>query len=456
MRRILIILAIILVPAIPIVLVVTGVIKPKQQTVNSVKLTVWGTTDPASAFSGVIAKYKVEHPYASITYKQVSATDYQTQLLQAWAQNTGPDIFFVPHTWVNQMSAYSIAQPTNLTVPIVNVTKTLLGTSTQVSIPKQVAPNANAIKGSFVDAVSEDIILGGQIWGYPIAMDGLALYSNTDLLNNAKIFEPAKSWPDLVAHISTQGLTILDAQQSIVQSGIALGTVNNLPYATDILTGLMMQNGAKMVDSSGKVQFQNIEGQRALDFFRSFATPSRESYSWNSNQPNARDQFLKGKVAYFIGTLADADAIKKSGIKWQVSPMLHLDGQRGDTDGMNNNATRFINIPEYEIGMVAKSSGKRSTQAWNFLQFMSQSGNAQSYLQATGKLSPLKKVLSTQTGDDTKKVFASQLLTARTWYHGKKAVEVERFLQSMITSLESGADPKEALRIAATQIEATL
>jgi ABC-type glycerol-3-phosphate transport system substrate-binding protein len=218
----------------------------------------------------------------------------------------------------------------------------------------------------------------------------------------------------------------------------------------------MMQNGAKMVDASGKVQFHNIEGQRALDFFRSFATPSRESYSWNSNQPNARDQFTKGKVAYFIGTLADADAIKKSGIKWQVSPMLHLDGQRGDTDGMNNNATRFINIPEYEVGMVAKSSAKRNTQAWNFLQFMSQSGNAQSYLQATGKLSPLKKVLSTQTGDDTKKVFASQLLTARTWYHGKKAIDVERFLQTMITSLETGADPKEALRIAATQIEATL
>lgn len=456
MRRILIIIGIILIPAIPIVLVITGVIKPKQQTVSPVKLTIWGTSDPASAFSGVIAKYKVEHPYASITYKQVSATDYQTQLLQAWAQNAGPDIFFVPHTWVSQMSTYAIPQPASMNIPKVTVTKSFIGTSTQVTTQKLTSPTINFLKSSFIDAVGEDIIRGDQVWGYPLAMDGLALYSNSDLLNNAKIFEPAKTWSDLVNQITTQGLTILDAQQSIVQSGIALGTATNLPYATDILAGLMMQNGAKMVDATGKVQLQNIEGQRALDFFRSFATPSRESYSWNSNQPNARDQFTKGKVAYFIGTYADAALIKKSGIKWQVSPMLHLDSERGDIDGINNNAARFINIPEYEVGMVAKASGKKSNQAWNLLQYMGRSANVPIYLQATGKLSAVKKILSTQTGDDTKKVFAAQLLTARTWYHGKKAIDVEKFFQSMIASLETSADQKEALRILASQIEATL
>ena len=107
--------------------------------------------------------------------------------------------------------------------------------------------------------------------------------------------------------------------------------------------------------------------------------------------------------------------------------------------------------------MIAKSSAKRSTQAWNFLQFMIQSANVDSYLKATNKLSPLKKVLSTQTTDPIKSVFAGQLLTARTWYHGKKAIEANNYLQQMITSIDSaGADPQEALQIAAKQIQATL
>jgi ABC-type glycerol-3-phosphate transport system substrate-binding protein len=456
MRRILIIIGLVLIPVIPIVLVVTGVIKPKQQTVNAVKLTMWGTADPDTAFKGVIEKYRVEHSYVSITYKQVPVTDYQNQLLQAWAQGTGPDIFFVPHTWVTQMSAYAVAQPVDIGVSKITVTKNLIGTSTTVSKPKQTPPTQATIKSSFVEAVAEDVIQNGQVWGYPVAMDGLALYSNTTLLNNAKIFEPAKTWAELLDHVSVKGLTILDAEQSIVQSGIALGTVSNLPYATDILTTLMMQNGAQMVDKTGKIQFQSAQGLTALNYFRSYATPSRESYSWNSAQPNARDQFAKGKVAYFIGTLADAAAIQKSGIKWQVTPMLHLDVQ-GDRDGAHENATRFINTPIYDVAMVSKASAKKSTQAWNFVNFMMQSGNVKSYLDATGKLSPIKKILSTQTSDATKSVFAAQLLTARTWYHGKKALDADNYLKQMITSIDTaGADPSEALNIASKQIQATL
>jgi ABC-type glycerol-3-phosphate transport system substrate-binding protein len=164
----------------------------------------------------------------------------------------------------------------------------------------------------------------------------------------------------------------------------------------------------------------------------------------------------KGKVAYFIGTLADAAAIQKSGIKWQVTPMLHLDVQ-GDRDGAHENATRFINTPIYDVAMVSKASAKKSTQAWNFVNFMMQSGNVKSYLDATGKLSPIKKILSTQTSDATKSVFAAQLLTARTWYHGKKALDADNYLKQMITSIDTaGADPSEALNIASKQIQATL
>ena len=173
MRRILIIAGIALVPVILIILISTGVIKKKPATVGTVKLTMWGTTDPATAFATLIDHYRAEHGYVSITYKQVSATDYQTQLLQAWAQGNGPDIFFAPHTWVNQMAAYSIPEPANIGVPIIKTTKSLLGKTQTVTQPLQAAPNTTSIRNSFTDAVGQDVINNGKTWGRPMAMAGV-------------------------------------------------------------------------------------------------------------------------------------------------------------------------------------------------------------------------------------------------------------------------------------------
>jgi len=457
MRRVFIIIGLLLIPAIPIVLVVTGVIKKKPQSVNQVSLTVWGTSDTATDFAPVIAKFRVQHPYVKISYKQVSKTDYQNQLLQAWAQGTGPDLFFVPSQWVKQMSAYATAQPASLTIPVVTTSKGIFGEQQTVSSPSQPAPSVSTVQQSFVDVVSEDIIFDGKIWGYPLSMDSIALYSNKDLLNNAKIFEPAKTWAELTTQVVNNKLTLVDDQQAIVQSGVALGTTNNVPYGTSLLTLLMMQNGAQMINTSGRTAFQQSAGLTALNFFTSFSRPNKETYSWNMNQSNALDAFTKGKVAYFFGTLADQEKIAKSGIKWQVSPMLHID-ERGDKDGLTG-ATRFMNLAEYEIGMVSKAAttARRGTVAWNFLQFMSRSSNVTNYLTTTGKLSAIKKVLTDQKDDPKFGVFADQLLTAESWYHGNNATAVDGYFQQMITSiLKDGADPQAALNIVASQVQASL
>ena len=458
MRRVFIIIGILLIPAIPIVLVVSGVIKAKPITVNRVTLTVWGTSDPKAAFSAVFSKFQATHSYVTINYKQVSATDYKSQLISAWAQNTGPDIFFVPHTWVGAMSSYATPLPTDLSIPIITVTKGLFGTQQNVTKPSQPAPSLTTVKSAFVEAVSTDIVRDGQVWAYPLAMDSLALYSNKDLLDNAKIFTPAVTWGELYNQIINNGLTILDDQGTIIQSGVALGTTSNIPYANDILTILMMQNGAQMIDASKRIRFQqDTAGINALNFFTSFAQPNKETYSWNGDLTNARDAFVKGKLVYYIGTLADQAAIAKSGVNWQVTNLPHLDAQ-GDKDP-NSTTPRFMNVPVYNVGMVSKASktAKRSTYAWSLLNFMTQSKNVGSYLNATGQLSALRNTLASQTSDPKKSVFATQLLTARSWYTGKDAVATDGYLHDMIQSiLKDGTDPQTALNLAANQIQATL
>lgn len=457
MRRILLILAIFLVPAVPIVLVVTGVLKKAPTTVAPVTLTIWGTEDQTSAFAPIIGKYRQTHPYATITYRQVSADDYAQQLLQGWSQGTGPDIFFAPNTWIGGMANYAVPMPSDLTVPIVQTTKNLFGVTQQVLTQHVAAPAVSDTIAAYVDAVGSDIERDGQIWALPLSMDTLVLYYNKDLLNNAKVFQPAATWPELASQIQGNHLTVTDADGHLVRSGVALGTANNVPYASDILQLLMLQNGATMVTPESHAAFNQAPGLTALNFYTSFAQSTKTTYSWDGNQTNARDAFVQGKVVYYIGSLADRATIAASSVNWSVAPMLHLSSQ-GDNDAATG-STRYIDVARYPVLMVSKASATsgRSTQAWSFLQFASQASNVPEYLDVTGGLSAQKSILTKQKDDATLNVYAGQLLTAKTWYHGTAGSSLDQYFNDLITSVVSGrTGAQEALNLAAQQIDSTL
>lgn len=459
MRRVLIIVGIVLIPLIPVVLVVTGVIKRTPTTVSRVTLTVWVTNDQdRAALNTQVTNFRETHPYATIKVELVRSENYSTRLLEAWAQGKGPDIFFVPSTWTGAMEPYATAMPTDLTIPVVVAKKGVFGVQTSIERPTVSAPTLEQMREWYVDAATNDIIRDGKIWALPLAMDTVAAYVNKDLLNNAKIFAPAKTWTEVVNHIAQNTLTVIDESGTIVQSGLALGAADNVPYSTDILTLLMMQNGATMIDpATKKVRFNEAPGQQALEFIKGFTDPKKTAYSWNATMPNARDSFLKGKVAYYLGTYADRAAIAASSLNWTVVPMFHLD-TRGDKDGATG-AQRFIDVPLYSVGMVSRAAqtGRRSTTAWSLLRYFANSNNVPAYLKSTDQLSALKSVLATQKNDAGKTVFANQLLTARGWYTGRDAVRTEEYLQQLITSVVEKGDPlKPALDLAARQVETTL
>ena len=291
-------------------------------------------------------------------------------------------------------------------------------------------------------------------------MDTVVLYANNDLLNNSKVFEPAKTWTDLINQINRNQLTVIDDRNTIVQAGVALGTIDNIPHATDLLSLIMMQNGSQMIDErSQKVHINDAGGLEALNFYTSFAQPKKSNHSWNTDMANAKQAFLQGKLVYYFGTYADRTEIAASGLNWSANQMLHLDA-RGDNDAISG-SQRFIDIADYEVAMVAKSSAvgnsRKSVLAWNLVYYMSHSGNVGSYLRATNKLSALKKLLAVQQQDQKKAVFAGQLLTARSWYHGRDANRADQALRALVTGVvNNGTDPKTALNLAAQQIEATL
>lgn len=449
MRRVLFIVGILLLPIILVVLVVTGVIGKKPTTAARVSLTVWGTEDSAGAYSQLIAKYNSARPYATITYKRIRSEDYYDQLVAAWAQGVGPDIFFVPNTWVGKMMEFAEPMPATSSIPIVQVKNGLLGKQTDVTLTPQTPPSATVLKQTYIDAVLTDTYRDGKLWGLPQAMDTLVLYYNETLLNNARIFEPASTWGDLVTQITTNQLTVVDSTNAIVRSAVPLGTAENVPYSADLLALLMQQNGAKMI-GGGRALFNNDNGRSAVEFYTSFAQESKQSYSWNDQQPNGLEAFLAGKAVYYFGTHADRAAIAKSRLQWGVAPMLQID--RSQTN-------QQIDIARYQVAMVSKASkaAKRSANAWNFVTFISRSDIVPTYLKVTGKLSAQKKILAGQQNDPDLGVYTGQLLTAKSWYTGRGGPQAEEYLRAMIQNITSGkASVDEAMKLAADQITSTL
>ncbi len=449
MRRVLLIVGLILLPVVPTVLVVTGVIGKKPTTAAKVTLTVWGTADAAAAYSGVITRYQGARPYMTVNYTKVRAEDYYDQLVAAWAQGTGPDVFFVPNSWVGKMMEFAEPMPASSTIPVVRVKNGLFGKQSEVVLTPQVPPSGTALKQTYIDAVVTDAYRDGQLWGLPLAMDTVVLYYNEALLNNARIFEPASTWGDLVTQIKANQLTVVDSNKALVRSAVPLGTADNVSYSTDLLALLMQQNGATMIDG-GRATFGDENGLSALDFYTSFARETKESYSWNAEQPNALEAFLAGKAVYYFGTHADRAVIAASRLQWGVAPMLQID---------RSQTSQQVDIARYQLGMVSKASkaAKRSAYAWNFLTYITRSDNVPTYLKATGQLSAQRKILADQKDDPTIGVYTGQLLTARSWYTGKGGPIIDEYFRALITSVTTGqATTTDALKLTVNQVTSTL
>jgi len=460
MRRLIIIGVIIVIPVFLVVLLLTGALRRPQPKIDPITLTYWTVQDEASVFSDIIAKYQASHPYIKINVVKQRSENYDQALIQAWARGTGPDIFSIQN---NQVGAYA-----DLIAPLPDQTSVYYYEIKQILLRKQLTKTKRSTPSislarfgtDFIDVVPTDTVRNGKIYGLPLSMDSLAIYFNRDILNTADIVNPPTTWGELVQQVGR--LTLLDSQSSVIQSAIGLGRADNVAHAVDIASLLMLQNGTAMTDASGRlVQFERgtdeyNPGLRALGFYTDFADPTKEVYTWTKQFSNSLDNFIEGKIAYYIGTLADRPTIDERGqqLNYDVAPMFHINDDGTDTSGLTN-ARIKMNAATYWIETVAQRSTHQN-EAWNFVQFMNQSSNIGAYLEKTGRVSALRKNLAAQVGNQRLAVFASQALSAKSWYHGENWSDAQSALAEMINAVaDKTAEPGAALTRAAKQVQLT-
>lgn len=419
-----------------------------------ITLTYWRVFDDSDAFFDIIEKYKELHPNINIEYRKLRYEEYENELLNAWAEDRGPDIFSIHNTWIKKYQAKITPMPAEITMSYMVETG---------SIKKEVVPQLKTtpsltvreLKNNFADVVASDVILDdGKIYGLPLSIDTLALYYNRDLFNSAGIAKAPEYWNKEFQQ-DVKKLTKQDPKKGIIQSGVAMGASSNIERYSDLLAVLMMQNGSVMINGN-QVTFQSVPstikngynpGLEALRFYSDFANPLKEVYSWNKDLPNSLQSFTSGNLAMFFGYSYHLEQIKAlaPNLNFGISKLPQIEGN-----------PLAVNYANYWVETVSKKSA-HSAEAWDFIQFLTKEENAKTYLEKTKKPTALKSLISGQQSVEDLGVFAEQILSSKSWYRGRSVNDAERAIKEMIDMTSAMPDKiNEIIREGAAKVQQTI
>lgn len=409
---------------------------------ETVTLKYWRIFDDKDGFDDIINSYRSLHPNVNIEYRKLRYDEYEQALIEAWAEDRGPDMFSIHNTWVTNYEGKILPLPEKIKLPYVVARNKKTGKVEKADYQQIQTLTPVQIRDKFAEAVYQDVVRDGKVWGLPLSLDTLALFYNRAMFDRAQITKIPTTW--LEVKEAVKKLTLLDQNGGIAQAGIALGGYKNINRASDILTLLMMQNGTQMVDNSErKATFnepspyasdRNYQpGLEALRFYTDFAMPAKEVYSWNNEMPEASEAFINGKVAMMLGYSYQIPLIRTQGAKLNLGiasvPHINSDG----TDALSDK----VNFASYWVETVSKKT-EYADYAWDFLMFAAQEEQAIKYLNKTKKPTALRSLVNKQSSDVDISPFANQVLTARTWYRGKNPQAMESIFMEMIQQVIIG------------------
>lgn len=272
-------------------------------------LTVWGTL-PAEKMSNIFYEYSQAAKTYSVTYVEVPEDKFINRFIEASANEAAPDVILTPE---------------NITVPL-RIYAYPYG---------QDLISEKQYKDLFVRSTYK-FFGNTSVYAFPVAIDPLVMYVNTDILTNAGFTKAPQTWGEVPLYVSrVLGFTSSDGNE--VQRAIALGSLNNIIRNREILLTLLMQLKNNVIErtftpktvrdpATGQdvqaydVKYESVFGanneeqklnndllaEQVFVFFTSFVNPNiREAYTWSKKAPMDRDLFASGNLGLYFGLASD-------------------------------------------------------------------------------------------------------------------------------------------------------
>lgn len=377
-------------------------------------IVVWGTF-PEQALRDLFDTIAFENRDLNIRYQQKDPNTYQRELLSAFANDEGPDLFFVSnHTLVqNQNFIYQIPY---------------------TSYPKKI------FQDTFVNGA--DIYIGEDgIDALPIILDPLVLYYNKSLLSNAGIAIPPVYW-DQLFEINNK-LTKKREDGSILQSMIALGTYENIRNAKDIISMLFIQSGNKIISKDGDDLFVDFDSDGSglstsindelVNFYTGFSNPLESSYSWNRGLIDSQSFFTGNSLAFYIGHASELFEIE------EINPNLSFDVT--EIMQIRNNENKITSGDIYALA-VNKNS-KNLAGAFATVYSLSSSKYVDLFAKSLSLPPAIKANLAENPTDPYIYTFYKTAISLKTWLDPNRESTDDifnRFINNVISGRTSATD----------------
>ncbi len=401
--------------------------KQTQQLLRPVTLNYWTIYSDVDVLRQLAKKYEALHPYIKINIRQVRYDEFDNLFVNALADDVSPDIVSLHVAWLNKYLNRLSPAPKYTKIVNVYTQKGVIGSENyQTELKVNSLYPAKALKSLYVKTVYNDVVKDGQVYGYPLTIDTMAVYYNKDLLDLSGIPETPQTWDEFIEAVKK--IVKINANDKIVQAGAGLGTANNIKHASDILSILVLQSGGNLIKNNRVVfadELDKLKTQapifQALNFYTNFANPAKEIYTWNSDMSLDLDEFARGRLAFYFGYSYDLAEIKKRApdINFGVIKLPQLTPEKP------------VNIASYWLEAVPLKS-KNQNEAWDFVRFISSPQNVEEYTKATYRPSPYRQHLVKQMEDEKLEPFASQILFAENWYTGKDIDKTKQVLNDLI------------------------
>ena len=400
-----------------IIIVVILVVMPRLSSGGSKNVTLhyWGIWEDSAPLETAAKEFTQKNPNIKVVIEKKdvkSLGKYASFLATRIKNGKGPDVFRYHESWLMQLLPFLMPLPTDVVA-------------------------ATEIDKKYYPTVSSDLKYNGAYYGVPIHFDSLALFINLDLYKNVGISTYPTTWDDLIKY--ARELTVKDEAGKITQSGIALGTYDNVAHASDIVSLLMIQNKANLTNLSSTKKNAAV----ALGFYTDFATGP--TGVWDDSFENSKLAFSKGQVAMMFGYSWDVFELKQMNpnLNYVIVPVPHL-------------PSRNSTVASYWVDGVS-SKTKYPKESFEFLKFlvsrqtMEQLFAAESKIRLFGELYPRSDMARLVKDNKLAYPFvlqgsdAKSTIFAADTYDGSMVDELNKYLGDAVRSILKGGSAESAV-----------
>ena len=307
-------------------------------TTGPTKLTVQGLWESPEVMDSVIKKYEAANSGVTISYDDRSIMkstlkDYKAGLVNRLQQTDAPDIVLVHNTWVNDLKNGLAPAPANV-----------LDAATYTPLFYPIATDS---------AVIADASGKKSVYAVPLYYDGLALVYNKKHFAAINQMTAPTAWTEfenLAVSLKGKGVPV---SATVPSGGAALGTADNIDYASDIYGLMLVQTGVTDVNT-----LDSKAAADALAFYTGFA---KQDGVWGNAYPEASLAFAREQVSMIFSPSYNLlDIINaRPDLEIGVAPVPQVKEDTPVTWG--------------SFWMFAVSAGSKNKEAaWKFLKYMTQ------------------------------------------------------------------------------------